>query len=212
MSPKRQSLWKRLRKLQKRLQSEKSFVKIKVLMIEINKIQQSLLDDSENTEREEERKATENIKQNTKAFYSFARRKQRAKSKVGPFKDKDGQINPDPTHTVNTLLHQYESVFSTPILNKIVENPSDFFNQVNDDIPSLKDLEFSSEDLIEATKEMAADSAPGLDGNKEILSKTRKTFCVIVTKLFSNFYVSVITPMLCIMFKNHPDIFLKSLN
>ena len=62
MSPKRQSLWKRLRKLQKRLQSEKSFVKIKVLMIEINKIQQSLLDDSENTEREEERKATENLK------------------------------------------------------------------------------------------------------------------------------------------------------
>ena len=59
-----------------------------------------LLEDTADKDRIEENKATEQIKKNSKAFYAFARSRQRAKAKVGPFKDSTGTINPDPTYTV----------------------------------------------------------------------------------------------------------------
>ena len=50
--------------------------------------------------------ATQQIKTNSKAFYAYARSRQRAKAKVGPFKDVAGTINPDPMNTVEALKKQ----------------------------------------------------------------------------------------------------------
>ena len=80
--------------------------------------------------------------------------------KVGPFKDpKTGKINPDPANTVEALKKQYESAFSTPKEDKIVEDPTSFFNTSDADHPHLADFIFTSEDIEEACKELSADSA-----------------------------------------------------
>ena len=68
--------------------------------------------------------ATDLIKKNSKAFYAFARSHQRAKAKVGPFKDLTGQINPDPINTVEALKKQYSSLFSTPKPEKVFHQSS----------------------------------------------------------------------------------------
>ena len=38
----------------------------------------------------------EKIKTNPKAFYSYAKRKKKVKSRIGPLKDKEGNLHSDP--------------------------------------------------------------------------------------------------------------------
>ena len=172
----RRTSFKRLAKLQKKLVNANTAVKVTALLLEIRQIQSSLLDETEERERRDEEKATEQIRQNSKAFYSFARSRQRARVKVGPFKDpKTGKINPDPANTVEALKKQYESAFSTPKEDKIVEDPTSFFNTSDADHPHLADFIFTSEDIEEACKELSADSAAGPDGVPAKLLKECRT-------------------------------------
>ena len=53
----------------------------------MRQIQNSLLVETEELDRKAEDKATDQIRSNSKVFYSFARSRQRAKAKVGPYKD-----------------------------------------------------------------------------------------------------------------------------
>ena len=141
-----------------------SQVKVTALLIEIKALERFLLEDTAEKDRIDENTATEQIKKNSKAFYAFARSRQRAKAKVGPFKDSTGTINPDPTYTVEALKKQYSSVFSTPKLDKVVENPAEFFNSSSAEHPHLKNIVFSAKDIEEAIGELSSDSAAGPDG------------------------------------------------
>ena len=160
----RRAAWKLLKKLQKKIKTAGSATKVAALLLEMRHIQSSLLEQTEERDRDAEKKATEQIRTNSKAFYSFTRSRQRAKVKVGPFKDKSGSINPDPANTVDALKTQYESVFSTPKADKVVLDPESFFSDSPAEHPHLTDVNFTREDLEEACKEISPVSAAGPDG------------------------------------------------
>ena len=171
----RRKVWKRLQKLHKKLKVANTQVKVTAVLLEIKALEKYLLEDTAEKDRKGENKATEQIKKNSKAFYAFARSRQRAKAKVGPFKDSTGTINPDPIHTVEALKKQYSSVFSTPKPDKIVPNPAEFFSTSDADHPHLKDIIFGPSDIEDAISELSSDSAAGPDGVPARLLKECKT-------------------------------------
>ena len=100
----RRKLWSRHSKLTKRLLSEKSAVKMAKIITEKNIIEQELIQDSKIRDEKEEKKACENISQNPKFFFSFAKRRQESKGSVGPFVHQiTGVINPDQRHTAEIM-------------------------------------------------------------------------------------------------------------
>ena len=104
--PERRKLWSRHSKLSKRLRTERSAIKLAEIITERNKIQKELSENSKKSDEREEQDACENIKQNPKYFYSFAKQRPQTRGSVGPFNDPaTGLINPDPAHTVLSLIH-----------------------------------------------------------------------------------------------------------
>ena len=171
----RRKVWKRLQKLHKKLKVANTQVKVTAVLLEMKALEKYLLEDTAEKDRRDENKATEQIKKNSKAFYAIARSRQRAKAKVGPFKDSAGLINPDPIHTVEALKKQYSSVFSTPKPDKIVLNPAEFFASSTAEHPHLKNIIFGPEDIEDAIGELSSDSAAGPDGVPARLLKECKS-------------------------------------
>ena len=127
-----------------------------------------------NDEREEQ-EACQNIAQNPKFFYSFAKRRQQTKGSVGPFIDPaTGSINPEPSHTVKSMKTQYDSVFSNPKPEKIVSDPGPFYSDTPCET-SLSDFIFTQEDVEAACSELSARSAAGGDNVPASLLKSCKT-------------------------------------
>ena len=78
-----------------------------------------------NTEEDE---AVFRIKENPKAFLSFAQAIQNTKNKVGPFVDPTtGQPNSSPYYCCEALQFQYKSVFNPPRQEWKVENLTEHF-------------------------------------------------------------------------------------
>ena len=73
-----------------------------------------------------ENKAIDKMKVNSKYFYTFVRNRINKKNNVGPFVDKKGNMIKD--KPADTLQTQYESVWSSPLKEKIVDDPDDFFS------------------------------------------------------------------------------------
>ena len=62
-----------------------------------------------------EKKAVEAIKENVKYFYSYAKKKSKVKTKVGPLiNKKTDKITTDSIEMADLLADQYDSVFSSP--------------------------------------------------------------------------------------------------
>ena len=63
----------------------------------------------------QEAKVISDMKENPKAFFTFAKSRQKTHAKVGPFLDPStGKLNLDPDHTAECLSKQYSSVFTQP--------------------------------------------------------------------------------------------------
>ena len=63
----------------------------------------------------EESQALLNMKENPKAFFSFAKSRQKTRARFGPFQDPvTGLPNPDPNFAASVLSDQYNSVFVQP--------------------------------------------------------------------------------------------------
>ena len=54
------------------------------------------------------------MKENPKAFFSFAISRQTTKVRVGPFLDDKGKPDPSPDFAAEALHQQYNSVFAEP--------------------------------------------------------------------------------------------------
>lgn len=123
------------------------------------------------TRLNEEKKATAAIKQNSKYFFTYAKRHSNTQSSIGPLTDSEGNITTDPKTICELLRTQYESVFSPPLSHKKVNNPTQFFaTDIRDNnMNILSDIEFSESDLIYAMKEIKSDAAPGPDDFPAIL-------------------------------------------
>ena len=104
-----------------------------------------------------EKKAIENIKINSKAFFKFANKTRRAQSKVGPLKSRPDYYS-GPKEMARILSDQYKSVFS---------NPKDDYDQVtlrNRNAPTMEDILLDEDGFEEAMKCMNPWAANGPDG------------------------------------------------
>ena len=120
----------------------------------------------------EENKAISNIKSNPKAFFSFARSRQKTCARIGPFIDPaTGKPNPSPEFAATALSQQYSSVFVQPRDQWKVKDPKKFFETVPDG-PSLTDFTFSERDIEKACAELKASSSAGADGVPAALLKS----------------------------------------
>ncbi|GAB1597390.1 hypothetical protein Ahia01_000015400, partial [Argonauta hians] len=124
-------------------------------------------------EREErEKKAIEMIKSNPKAFYSFAKEATALPQHVGPLIDGDGSLTADPKKMCEALRRQFENAFSSPLKDKLVEDPTMFFSvPCPKESPKIDGFTFGNDDIVEAINEIDSASAAGPDGVPACLLK-----------------------------------------
>jgi hypothetical protein len=127
--------------------------------------------------RKEEQEAVKVIKKNPKFFYKYARKHSQTKSEIGPLLNQDGVPVHSSTQMSEMFRNQFDSVYSTPVPEKIVANPGNFFSasHLNPPYPSLTDIDFSIEDVIKAIDQLKIDSAPGPDAIPAVFLKKCKT-------------------------------------
>ena len=111
----RKLLWRKLRKIQRKIEKSGSTSKLSKLLQDKWGLEVELQTEYSAQSKYEEEKATLNIKKNPKAFFSFAKSRQKTKARIGPFLDPStGQPNPDPDFATGVLSDQYKSVFVKP--------------------------------------------------------------------------------------------------
>ena len=107
-------------------------------------------------ERErKEKKVCDNIKVDSKAFFTYANSFRKSKTRIGPLKS-GGSYWSGEKEMANILSRQYESVFTTPYDTPFVFNPRD--------CQIIEDIEITPVLVKEAMKRMKVSSAPGPDG------------------------------------------------
>ena len=115
MDRKRRLLWKRLAKLKTKIKSVNSLHKLMKLLQDKSDLEQQLSEDYEAVNNIAGDEAVLRIKENPKAFFSFAKSRQQTRAKIGPFLDPStGKPNPSPDFAAAELSKQYSSVFVQP--------------------------------------------------------------------------------------------------
>ena len=96
------------------------------------------------------------INPNTKAFFDYANKNRKSKSKIGPLKQ-GNTFESGPQKMADILSMQYRSVFSKP--------KTDLTNLKFKSIssPNLEDIELTKKDFLAAMKNLSPSSAPGPD-------------------------------------------------
>ena len=174
MSKMRKLIWKRLAKVRKSILLAPSIPKLTELLQRQWELEAQLSSDYTAIGNREEDEAVMRIKENPKAFFSFARSRQKIKAKVGPFLDEKGVPNSSPDFAAETLRQQYNSVFATPRPAWTVTNFSDHFNeQAGAELgESLTDIQFEPKDIEMACADLKGTAAAGPDGVPAVLLKT----------------------------------------
>ena len=111
----------------------------------------------------------EKIKSNPKFFFSYAKSHSVVRSNIAMVKDKEGRTHVQPEHIANVLQNHFSSVYSDPNSEE-VQDPQF-------DVPAIvhqmteEELDFTTEDVESAIKELKVSSAPGPDGIPAVLLK-----------------------------------------
>ena len=130
---------------------------------------------------EEEDMAVSKIKENPKYFFSFAKRKKKVRSTVGPLEEADGTITNDPVRIAERLQDQYVQVFSDPG-NVDVEVA---VANIEDAVQTIEDFPFSPADMEDVLKELNPNSSgPQGDIPARILSDCRTELAYPLWKLW----------------------------
>ena len=112
------------------------------------------------------------MKENSKAFFSFAKSRQKTRTRIGQFIDPaTGNPNHDPDFAASVLADPYKSVFVQPRPEWTVKDIPEFFNSSTEG-PKLSDLDFNETDIEIACSELSPSSAVGADGVPASLLKT----------------------------------------
>ena len=124
----------------------------------------------------EEKKAYEKIKSESKVFYSYARKVSRPRNPIGPFV-KDGKIIQE--HPATTLNKHYCSVF-----NKEEDKLPDDYAWTLEDLPKniewMSDIKFSVKDIQRIIRNISSSSAGPSGISPLLLKKTEKTMGSII--------------------------------
>ena len=169
---KRNICWRRLAKVKARIKTASSIHKLTKLLQDKADLEQQLVEDYSAVNSQEEDNAVLNMKTNPKSFFSFSKKRQKTRSKIGPFIDQSGKPNPDPDFAAAELGKQYSSVFVEPRSEWVIKDVNEFFQSDLDSGPCLMDIDFTEKDIEAACSELKASSAAGADGVPACLLKT----------------------------------------
>ena len=115
-----------------------------------------------------ESKAVSSLKDSPSSFFAFVNSKRKERSHIGPLKEVRNGVPHyiyDPKRMADILSKQYTSVFSKPVPDKKVVDPSIFFNtELPNHINSLTDIVFNPDDIEEMLKELKITAANGPKG------------------------------------------------
>ena len=123
-----------------------------------------------NQQESREAKALENIKENPRYFYSYAKQFSKQASTVGPLLNESGSLEHKPKAMADILQHQYSSVFSDPSSTKKKSPNLNVKPQSH-----LKDITFTCEDIVSAINEISEHSACGENDIPAIILKKCKS-------------------------------------
>ena len=166
----RKILMNKRSKLKRKLLLENNIQKVNLIQNNIEAIEMTLQTSHENEKKLQENIAVAAIKSNPKYFYAYAKRTSKLKSKIGPLTINDVVIH-DSLAMSEALSNQYTSVFSTPSQVHKVQDPRGFFSTSTQSNPKFDSLIFSKENVVDAIKEIANNSASGPDNFPAILLK-----------------------------------------
>jgi len=107
-----------------------------------------------------ERKLAQNIKQDTKSFFAYARSRSRSRIAPGPLVDDSGNDVESPSDITEEFNRYFASVFVQEDPGSISE-PERMFNKA--DLDCLEDLEFTETDILKKFIKIRDDKAPGAD-------------------------------------------------
>lgn len=141
---------------------------------------------------EKERSAIQRMKKDTAYFFNYAKKFAKTKSEVGPFIDDRGDLVSNKDNIVDMLKSQYESVYSTPDVNKKVLDPEEIFKHSKAE-EQLDSVVFDRMDDLEALEKLSKKCSPGPDGIPSILIKKCKYGIVdgLLYLLYSNRFSQV---------------------
>ena len=130
------------------------------------KIEQAICDSHLKEKLNEESIAVAKIKSDPKFFFRYAKKNSICKSDIGPIKNPHTQLLVNERLEIcSLLLDQFNSVFTSPITNMIVNDPVSFFScqSLNPD-KCLTDIEITEQIIIYSIQELSSTSAAGPDG------------------------------------------------
>ena len=90
------------------------------------------------------------------------KKKLKVSDKIGPFVDKKGKVIDKPI--TDQLNEQYADMWSDPLPDKAITNPTEFFNEECDG-PSLRSVIFTSERVINAINKLDGEASAGTRWN-----------------------------------------------
>ena len=171
----RKILMRRNKFLKRKLLTQHKEKYVDNIQQEILENQTKLLKSHEAERLANEIKVTIGIKNNSKLFYSYAKRFLKKQEKIGPLKDDLGNMVSDPLKMSEIIKEQYEKSFSKkknqievslsePTTNNTI-NINDLFSE-ND---PFTHIDVTKDDVISAIKATKINSAPGPDGVPPIL-------------------------------------------
>ena len=166
---KRKVLMRKRCKTKRKLKATTSLPARKKLEKKLQEIEQNLKSSHINERRMSEKKAIENIKVNSKFFFSYAKKYSKTIDGVGPLLDSAKNVITGAKSICELLRQQYESVFSKP--RKATENqddPNKFFSKRKS---KLADIAFTTDDIKSAINELSANAASGPDGLPAVFVK-----------------------------------------
>ena len=114
--------------------------------------------------KKEEDTALDKIKENPKAFYSYANRTKNVRTNVGPLRDKSGTLQSDPGIMASLLQDQYCRAFSSP-------NPQPDTDLPQQVMKSITEIEITPQLVTDAIKDLSTGAAPGPDKFPALLLK-----------------------------------------
>ena len=167
LARKKRALQQRLTKI---MEDEKApEEQIRALEKRLNELYWQIREAVMNDKCKQEELAIEKIRENSKYFYSYAKRFAGESSRISALREEDGEICTDGRKIAEVLAMQFKAVFSDPVgAESTVGNEIDVPDYVE---PRDGDVDFSPGDILEAIKDMKADSAAGPDGIPALLLK-----------------------------------------
>ena len=163
----RRVLMRRRTKVSKQYHSETNAASKQKHSDELREIEKSLQTSYKSQLVYDEEKAVNAIKTNSKYFFSYAQKRNKIKTAIGPLVDPKGNYITNPRKLADMFSEQYKSAFSTPCQFPMNYGKSHAY--------TLNDIIFNEMDSIHAIDELSPHSAPGPDRYPAILLKKCKS-------------------------------------